>query len=127
RRGRTKLGPHRGAVDVRDGAGGVSVRVETIGDATLYLGDCREVLPEVGPVAVVVTDPPFGIDYRSGHATPDLWKSPRIAFDLDVRVRDEVLLQLASTQAPPVLCFGSWKAPRPVSVRAVLVWDKGPA
>lgn len=30
--------------------GGLGVRVERIGDATLYLGDCREVLPTLGRV-----------------------------------------------------------------------------
>jgi site-specific DNA-methyltransferase (adenine-specific)/modification methylase len=39
-------------------------RVETIGAATLYLGDCRDVLPTLGPVDAVVTDPPYGIDYN---------------------------------------------------------------
>lgn len=34
-------------------------RVEHIGDATLYLGDCREILPTLGRVDAVVTDPPF--------------------------------------------------------------------
>ena len=33
--------------------------IERIGDATLYLGDCREILPELGKVDAVVTDPPF--------------------------------------------------------------------
>lgn len=36
-------------------------RVETIGSATLYLGDCREILPTLGRVDAVVTDPPYGI------------------------------------------------------------------
>jgi DNA modification methylase len=30
-----------------------------IGDATLYLGDCREILPTLGKVDAVVTDPPY--------------------------------------------------------------------
>jgi site-specific DNA-methyltransferase (adenine-specific) len=30
-----------------------------IGDATLYLGDCLEILPTLGKVDAVVTDPPF--------------------------------------------------------------------
>lgn len=34
-------------------------RVETIGDCTLYLGDCREILPTLGSVDAVVTDPPY--------------------------------------------------------------------
>lgn len=28
---------------------------------TIYHGDCREILPEVGPVDLVLTDPPYGI------------------------------------------------------------------
>jgi site-specific DNA-methyltransferase (adenine-specific) len=37
------------------------VRIERIGEATLYLGDCREILPTLGKVDAVVTDPPYGI------------------------------------------------------------------
>lgn len=37
------------------------MRVETIGAATLYLGDCRDILPGLDPVAAVVTDPPYGV------------------------------------------------------------------
>jgi len=37
------------------------VKVEKIGRATLYLGDCRDVLPTLGKVDAVVTDPPYGI------------------------------------------------------------------
>lgn len=37
------------------------MRTETIHDATLYLGDCREVLPTLGRVDAVVTDPPYGL------------------------------------------------------------------
>jgi site-specific DNA-methyltransferase (adenine-specific) len=33
--------------------------VERIGDATLYLADCLEILPTLGPVDAVVTSPPY--------------------------------------------------------------------
>jgi len=48
-------------------------RVEHIGDATLYLGDCLEILPTLGKVDAVVTDPPYGVglDYGSFEDTPD--------------------------------------------------------
>jgi len=36
------------------------LRVETIGLATLYLGDCRDVLPSIVRVAAVIADPPYG-------------------------------------------------------------------
>jgi site-specific DNA-methyltransferase (adenine-specific) len=32
-----------------------------IGDATLYCGDCREILPTLERVDAVITDPPYGI------------------------------------------------------------------
>lgn len=35
------------------------MRVETIGDCTLYRGDCRDVLPTLGRVDHVISDPPF--------------------------------------------------------------------
>lgn len=33
----------------------------TLGNATLYLGDCLEVLPSLGAVDAVITDPPYGV------------------------------------------------------------------
>ena len=38
------------------------MRVERIGDATLYLADCMEVLPTLEKVDAVITDPPYGIN-----------------------------------------------------------------
>jgi crossover junction endodeoxyribonuclease RusA len=42
------------------------LRKEIIGAATLYLADCRDVLPIIGRVDAVVTDPPYGIDGGRG-------------------------------------------------------------
>ena len=42
-------------------------RTEIIGDATLILGDCREVLPTLPRVDAVVTDPPYGMEFQSNH------------------------------------------------------------
>jgi site-specific DNA-methyltransferase (adenine-specific) len=33
----------------------------TIGGATLYLGDCRDILPMLGPVDALLVDPPYGV------------------------------------------------------------------
>jgi site-specific DNA-methyltransferase (adenine-specific)/modification methylase len=41
-------------------------RKEIIGDCTLYLGDCLDILPTLGKVDAVVTDPPYGIGYIHG-------------------------------------------------------------
>jgi len=38
-----------------------------IGDCDLYLGDCLEVMPALGKVDAVVTDPPYGMSFCSNH------------------------------------------------------------
>ena len=45
------------------------MRIETIGNAVLYLGDCVEILPSLPAVRAIVTSPPYGAirDY-GGHA-----------------------------------------------------------
>jgi len=64
----------------------------TIGDATLYLGDCRDILPTLKGVDAVVTDPPYGVnnncDYtrftlssKSMTKHPNLTKYPPIEAD----------------------------------------------
>ena len=42
-----------------------------IGNATLYLGDCREILPTLPKVDAVITDPPYGIGFA---AQPTKWQ-----------------------------------------------------
>lgn len=44
------------------------VRCETIGRATLYLGDCATILPTLQRVDLVCTDPPYGIGEAAGKA-----------------------------------------------------------
>lgn len=45
-----------------------------IGTATLYLGDYKDIIPTLNGIAVILTDPPYGISYKSGYATEALWK-----------------------------------------------------
>lgn len=101
-------------------------RVEQIGNATLYLGDCREVLPTLTGIDAVVTDPPYGISFESNHTastTTATWMNSQIANDKDTSVRDFVLGWHCGAWA----CFGSPKVAQPANTRAMLVWDKGPA
>lgn len=42
------------------------MKVETIGNATLYLGDCREILPTLPQFDLILTDPPYGIGQDGG-------------------------------------------------------------
>ena len=109
-----------------------SFRRETIGDATLYLGDCREILPLLPKVDSVVTDPPYGINYQSGHATDALWVGGRkIANDATTLTRDAIIDWALFPDGTPVerscLVFGTWRVPRPSMTKMVLIWDKGGA
>jgi len=64
---RADLGVRAGRADavlVRDGG---MTRVETIGDCTLILGDCRDVIPTLGAVDAVVTDPPYGVNFMESN------------------------------------------------------------
>lgn len=97
-------------------------RIEQIGDATLYLGDCRDILPTLAPVDAVVTDPPYGISHASNHGAS--WARTQIANDGDTSVRDAAL---ALVQAPAAIVFGSWKRAKPAGTHTVLIWDKGDA
>ena len=51
----------------------MTFREERIGNQRLILGDCLEVMPTLGKVDAVVTDPPYGIGfpYNSHNDTPD--------------------------------------------------------
>lgn len=65
----------------------------TIGRATLYLGDCREILPTLGGVEAIITDPPYGIgagemklgNAAAGRVPTSPWDSeaPDLKFVLD--------------------------------------------
>lgn len=57
-----------------------------IGLATLYCGDCREILPALGKVDAVVTDPPYGI----GAAKKGAHSSIRDNADWEHQVWDDV-------------------------------------
>ena len=86
---------------------------------TIYHGDCREVTAWL-EADVLVTDPPYGVSFRPGW--DNKFQGVTINNDSSTEARDDVLEKWATR---PALVFGSWKAPKPASTRAVLIWDKG--
>jgi len=84
---------------------------------TLYHGDCREIDAWL-TADVLVTDPPYGIRYQSGR--PRVTLAASIVGDGDTSLRDAAL---DSWGPRPALLFGTWRIPRPVVTRALLVWD----
>ena len=82
-------------------------RIERIGDATLYLGDCRDILPTLDGIDAVITDPPYLLDPTSrAHADPfnrnTRWEIEARGLNLGVDVADLLV-------APHVVSFCSKK------------------
>ena len=95
---------------------------------TLYHGDCTgELLPLLGECDVLITDPPYGIDFHTNFTTARkrLPKTRggenRIAGDRDTVARDTIL---DAWGGKPALVFGSWKAPKPRGVKTTIQWCK---
>ena len=84
---------------------------------TLHHGDCREIISWLD-ADVLLTDPPYGIDYQSGSRRDTLAAS--ILGDKDTTARDDVL---AAWGDRPAIVFGTWRIPRPEGTRARLIWD----
>ena len=71
------------------------MRIETIGDATLYCADCREVLPTLSGVDAVVTDPPYGVGFQ-GKVTKHTINRPESLYADDERTFTDVVLPAIS-------------------------------
>jgi hypothetical protein len=97
-------------------------RVETIAQGvTLYLGDCRDILPVLPKTgAVLVSDVPYGVAFKCGWSNQ--FKDVRIANDETTAARDAILALWGDA---PAIIFGSWKVERPAGTRLLLTWDKG--
>lgn len=96
----------------------------TIGNATLWLGDCLELLPLLSGVDAVITDPPYGIGYSHGPVQTGKWKSKhgrqKVTGDdrpFDPRpflgVAPKVIMWGANNYAQRLPESGSW-----------MIWDK---
>ncbi len=101
------------------------MRTEQIGDATLILGDCRDVLPTLGRVDCVVTDPPYGIKADT-HAGPKKhgwtqWQSS--GWDVS-RPNAETLTQILSASDECVLWGGNYFTDVCRPGTKWLIWDK---
>lgn len=97
------------------------IREEIIGDCRLILGDCRDILPTLGKVDAVVTDPPYGIGITKSNRLAvsrgmggKSWdeEAPDIQWILDMKV--------------PAIVWGGNYFPLPPH-RGPLVWDKNNA
>jgi site-specific DNA-methyltransferase (adenine-specific) len=99
-----------------------------IGRATLYCGDCRDLLASLEPGAVLVTDPPYGLSGTTPKAaydtdlfedTPEYVETvcaPVVAACLDRTVRGAVSCGIMNIyRYPPARCIGGFIQPSTAS------------
>jgi len=97
-----------------------------IGDATLYLGDCMDILPTLSKVDAVITDPPYGINENSKKvASRGKLAAPKDYgdFDWDKAPPTENLIELIRTKGQHQAFFGGNYFTLPPT-SCWLVWDK---
>ena len=101
-------------------------RKEVIGNAVLYLGDCRDILPHLGRVDAVVTDPPYGIGEAAGknksRACMAKSKDYGDADWDDSPVSDDLMKSVMGAAKWKIIFGGNYYAMPPTS--CWLVWDK---
>jgi site-specific DNA-methyltransferase (adenine-specific) len=111
----------------------------TIGDATLYLGDCLEILPTLGKVDAVITDPPYGQGYKVNTFHKGGTRNNAVVQrnGSTLMVRPNVHAEIDGDNgpfdpahllniAPAVLLWGSHKFGHLLPRGRALVWDKVP-
>lgn len=101
-------------------------RKEIIGAATLYLGDCLDILPTLPEVDAVITDPPFGLGEKMQGGT---WGAKEgfkemLTWDSASPEVDDLLL-IAAHGRHAVMWGGNYFGLPPS--RGWLVWDKSNA
>jgi len=104
----------------------MNIRIETIGDATLYLGDCMSILPTLDKVDAVITDPPYGINENSKKvASRGKLAAPKDYgdFDWDKHPPSDELIELIRTKGQYQAFFGGNYFTLPPT-SCWLVWDK---
>ena len=103
------------------------MRVEQIGDATLYLGDCLEIMPTLPKVDAVVTDPPYGLGdkWLGGKAhTKTKWKLSDGGENMgwDSSTSSEALTFIVNASQTAIVWGGNYYDLPPK--RGWLIWDK---
>lgn len=99
------------------------MRVETIGAATLYLGDCAEIIPTLGHVDACVTDPPYGINMDGGNVGYKGFNDFE-KLDWDASPPSKALFNSLFKLSDDQIFWGGNYFELPPT-RCVLVWDKG--
>jgi len=96
---------------------------------TIYHGDCREVLPTLDKVDLVLTDPPYGIFKNVGGSgvmfgQPTIYSDDDSAAEWDKRPNKATLLLVRDKGVQYVIWGGNYMADALGACKGILIWDK---
>lgn len=105
-------------------------RKVVIGECTLYEGDCMDIMPVLGKVDCVVTDPPYGLGIDGQRESIRGKKSDRKGYAFkgwDAKTPDKRVFDLMfDISSEQIIWGGNYFQDRISKVgRGWLVWDKG--
>ena len=100
-----------------------------IGNARLALGDCRDVLPTLGKVDAVVTDPPYGIFKPLGcdgrmFGKDTIYSVDDSAAEWDARPDGELLALVRAAAPLWTIWGGNYMAGDLGDTKGLLIWNK---
>ena len=90
---------------------------------TLYEGDCRDILPMIGKVDAVVTDPPYGLGKKMQGGTWGAKPESKEMIEWDSEPPTEITLRSLLGIAPEVIFWGGQYFDLPPA-RCWLMWNK---
>jgi len=108
------------------------VKSETLGpngEATIYLGDCLEILPTLKGVDAVVTDPPYGIFKHTGgdgkmFGKETIYSVDDTAAQWDARPSADTLTLIRDFAPQAIIWGGNYFADVLGATKGPLVWNK---
>jgi len=97
-----------------------------IGDATLYQGDCLEILPALGNVDAVVTDPPYGLgDWNNRGTNAKRPFDSDVTQQWDVRITQVHIDAMRAAARHLVIWGGNYFCGMLPATKQMFVWNKG--
>jgi site-specific DNA-methyltransferase (adenine-specific) len=96
---------------------------------TLYHGDCREILPQLDPVDLVLTDPPYGVAHTIKGGSSGGWGRQRDTSaskrdEWDASAPDDSLMRAVVAAGKEAVVWGGNYFPSLETSRGWLVWVK---
>ena len=101
----------------------------------LYQGDCLEVLKNLpeNSIGLLLTDPPYGIDFQSRYCNDKTKRTPKILNDKKPFTDFIPLIKSKIAKTGGILCFTRWDVQQifidefirnGLKPKSVLIWDK---